>query len=161
MLEIEHCDRCLEPNVILITEDGERLCGKCAKIAMRCSRASDRHFKNKIYPVTEIDINCHLDRIVAQVMAFFITNGMTVRQCARQLGITHATVYTNLRKAGLMKPSDPADAILNPTIGDFLTTGAGGKEFKIVQITDHCEKPKKTVTTSPRGPASQVDHEVT
>jgi len=68
-------------------------------------------------------------------MAFYITNGMSVRQCACQLGINHATVYARLRKFGMLKPVSQADAILNPHIGDFIQAGGLKPKFTLLSVT--------------------------
>ena len=95
--------------------------------------------------------------IVAQIMAFYITNGMTVRQVACQLGITHATVYSKLRKTGLMKPPSQSEAILNPTVGDFRQGGGLGTEFIVIQKTNEYRNPKKCVTPISAGESDPGD----
>jgi len=61
-----------------------------------------------------------MDRIVAEVAAFFIKNGMTVSDVSRQLGITRATVYAKLRKYDLFYRNEEFKPTITPSDGDLL-----------------------------------------
>lgn len=70
-----------------------------------------------------IDDRGTLDYIGAQLMANFIHNGMSVRSVARQMGITHSTIYRRLRKYDLLKTPDDGNLKLHVSPNDLNQSG--------------------------------------
>ena len=62
--------------------------------------------RNQIRDINFLNLYDPIDKFTAELMAFFLKNGMTVSAVARQMGITRATVYARLRKYKLTKPDD-------------------------------------------------------
>lgn len=63
-------------------------------------------------------------------MSNFIHNGMPVRAVARQMGITHSTVYARLRKYDLLVKTDDDRVVLNPTVTDCALSGCYDRSLK-------------------------------
>ena len=68
-------------------------------------------------------------------MANYLSNGMSVRAVARQMGITHSTVYKRLRKYNLIKPNAEDKIRLNPTIDDVGLAGGTLNRMHIKSIS--------------------------
>lgn len=151
-MQILNCYACGLKHVAFIVNGSTRLCVDCARAHFRRSKSCTHSLVKRIETVKEIDYNCHLDLVAAQLMALHITNGMSIRQCARQMGITHSTVYSKLRKYGMLLPAQGGEGVLNPTVGDFRTSGGLGKEFTIVSVKNSKKVDQKSVTRPAPGP---------
>jgi len=123
------CHRCGYSIYMILLSTGQRQCPLCGyfvgpePIEVPILRSS------RIVDIINIDLNLPLDEIGGRLCALFIGNGMTVSECARQLGITRATVYAKLRKYDLLKPIPPQNVKLHLLAGDAFTCG-GIHRFK-------------------------------
>ena len=70
-----------------------------------------------------IDISQPIDKISAELMAYFLSNGRTVSEVARQMGITRATVYSKLKKYDLFHAEVSQDFKIHINAADFQAMG--------------------------------------
>ena len=118
-----YCHLCGSLDGLIILRTGHTVCPRCVYelpvAGIDMPGALRKQFK--FTPV--IDPRGTLDFIGAQLMANFLRNGRTVRSVARQMGITHSTVYARLRKYDLIHKTSEDKVMLNATVNDFAHAG--------------------------------------
>lgn len=129
------CHRCEKTNGLIIMDDGRTLCPFCYVKSEVSERPLPKIIRNKLRFRRVIDPRGTLDHIGAQLMVNFLVNGMTLTDVARQMGITRATVYAQLRRYGLIRPDDEDKPRLQPTLSDVAHAGGTLSRMKIKSVT--------------------------
>ncbi len=96
------CHRCDNSEFLILQEKYEFPCPCCGCLYGSLPLPIPTIQPHRLLSPAVIDINQPLDKITAEIMARFLSNGMTVSQCSRQLGITRATVYAKIKKYNLL-----------------------------------------------------------
>lgn len=159
MLKLNYCHSCGRADIMIVHRNGRELCPRCDSELFARTIPGRKDLLKRIVPVHLIDFTCHLDKICAQLMAFYLSNGLSISECARQLGITRSTVYATLRRNGLLRPPTQTDIVLNPNLGDFIQAGGTGKQFTLLSVTPESTrqtKSRKKPGESP-GPADNAE----
>jgi hypothetical protein len=95
------CHFCDEWNGLILLLSGEYLCPRCATSLGYFTNPIPIVSRIDLKDIESIDIHQSLDEITCDLITFFVKNGMTISDVARQLGITRATVYAKLRRAAV------------------------------------------------------------
>jgi len=117
------CHICQSLKGLIILRFGLGICPRCLYNLPLRQESLPAAIRKQFEFHEVIDPTGTLDYIGAQLMANFLYNGMTVRDVALQMGITHSTVYRRLRKYKLIKPNEDDKTRLNPTASDFAQSG--------------------------------------
>jgi len=92
------CHICNEWNGLILLLSGECLCPRCATSLGYFTDPVPIVSRIDLKNVESIDMSGSLDEIVCDLVTFFVYQGMSISDVARQLGITRGTVYSKLRK---------------------------------------------------------------
>jgi len=117
------CHICQSLKGLIVLRSGLSICPRCLYNLDLEEIAFPAVIRKQFVFSPIIDERGTLDVIGAQLMANFIHNGMPIRAVARQMGVTHTTIYSRLRKYGLIIPNDEDKIRLNPTVSDFAESG--------------------------------------
>jgi len=98
-----HCHRCGNESFLVLTENDNIPCPCCSCQYGGIVLTVPTITPERLVIADSIDIFQPLDLITTQLIAFFLGHGMTVTNCARQMGITRATIYARLKKHNLLQ----------------------------------------------------------
>lgn len=141
MLKLRRCEICEKLDVTVLLRNKQNVCVACYSARCRAFSVMPDSVRDRVIVPTHINYNCSLDYISAQIMAFFISGGMTVSDVALQLGITRATIYRKLRKHKMLLPSVESQPIIGPTMSDLAVAGAIGRKITVKSVTSKFAAP--------------------
>jgi len=117
------CHNCKNSTYLIVLKSGVTRCPLCNCIFGSEVLPIPTKIQSRVVTPARIDMNADLSLISAQLIARYISKGMTTAEVATQLGITKATVYAKLRKHQLLKSSVSEDFKINMSQCDILTAG--------------------------------------
>ena len=116
----KQCHRCNNENFLAVTSDPEIPCPCCGCQYGSIVVSIPSITPSRLKIISDIDISEPLDITLTKIVAFFIGNGMSVADVAKQLGTSRATIYARLKKYNLLKTqsNDPFQLHIN-AMDDF------------------------------------------
>ncbi len=117
------CHHCEELSGLIVLVNGGGVCPRCYKNLYLNEKSLPKPILKKLKPITKINTQTPLDMMQALLISWFLQNGMTISNIARQLGLTRSTIYAKLRKYNLWKPDDEHKLTVTPSDDDLLACG--------------------------------------
>lgn len=117
------CHVCKKSKGFLIILGEHEVCGFCYANLYFNEKQLPTTIINNMKSVITLSKHDELDFMIAKILCWFLKHGYTISQCARQLGITRATVYSKLRKYNMIQLGEDAKLTINPHTADLLSSG--------------------------------------
>lgn len=117
------CHVCKDSKRHLILLGEHEVCGFCFANLYFDEKELPTTIINNLQTVIVLSHRDSMDFMQGKIMCWFLKHGYTISQCARQLGITRATVYSKLREHNLIKLGEDGKFALNPNTADLLASG--------------------------------------
>jgi len=117
------CHNCGNSNYLIVLKSGVTRCPICNCISGSKVLPIPTKIQSRVIAPAKVDLNASLSLLSAQLIAKYISKGMTTAEVATQLGITKATIYAKLRAHHLLRPAIKSDSIIHFTSADLHAAG--------------------------------------
>ena len=162
-MSAKKCHWCGANSFLIVFSDSEGVCPHCYLLLSPIFHVMPLPLREPGRQIEALNLYQPLDSIVAELMSMFLTNGMSVSNLARQMGITRATIYSKLKKYELAKTELSNAPTINLTTADIQISGLHRRKIKSVlpdkfRPSDrYCDKLALSYTSDIRKPCQSAD----